>query len=172
MGAVLVSSVQHCWPYSRQPLLSLSCMMTLRWSLLPLPVPMRLLRPYLPRFMSSKASQMCGIMCIMCHHLTTSTPLIRQPSKASAFLLPHQIQPSLVQYGTSSPQVLQRPAPLLKLRHPPLFPLPPHPVPLSSSTTQTSWRLPNPQSSHLQLLLIQLSTIYFLQLRCCLQTCP
>src|SRR6266571_4048727 len=81
-----------------QPLFVLSYTITLRCPLLPLPVPMRLPRPYLPYFMSSKASRMC-------HGLTASTLPIRQPSKASAFLLPHKIEPPLVQYGTLSTQV-------------------------------------------------------------------
>src|SRR6266702_3945452 len=76
---------------------ALSCMIALYRSLLPFPAPIRLPRPYLPHFASTKASRMC-------HRLTTSAPF-RQPSKASAFLLPHQIQPPLVQYETLSPQV-------------------------------------------------------------------
>src|SRR6266702_931792 len=67
-----------------QPLLELSCMITLLWSLLPLPVPKRFPRPYPPHVMSSKASPTC-------HRLTISIPLIRQLPKASEILLPHQI---------------------------------------------------------------------------------
>ncbi|KAH9038089.1 hypothetical protein EDB85DRAFT_547978 [Lactarius pseudohatsudake] len=68
-----------------QPLLPLSHMITLHRSCLP--------RPYLPHFMSSKASRMC-------HRLTTPTPLIRQPPNAPAFPSPYQIQPPPVRYET------------------------------------------------------------------------
>ncbi|KAH8989751.1 hypothetical protein EDB92DRAFT_1867526 [Lactarius akahatsu] len=68
-------------------------------SLLPLSVPMYLLHPYLPHFMSTKASRRC-------RRLTTSTPLIRQPSKAPEFPSPHRIEPPLVQYWTLSPPQL------------------------------------------------------------------
>src|SRR6266702_1451113 len=81
-----------------QPWLALACVITLRWSLLPLPVPMHLPRPYPPHFTSLKASRMC-------HRSTTSAPLIRQPLKASSLLLPHQILRPLVQYETLSLQV-------------------------------------------------------------------
>ncbi|KAH8986153.1 hypothetical protein EDB92DRAFT_2105433 [Lactarius akahatsu] len=69
-----------------QPLLALSCTIMIRHSLLPLPVPMCLLRLYLPHLTSSKASQ---IYC-----LTTSipVPLIKRPPKTSPFLSPPQMQ--------------------------------------------------------------------------------
>ncbi|KAH9011957.1 hypothetical protein EDB83DRAFT_2447472 [Lactarius deliciosus] len=79
-------------------LLALSCMIIPRWSP-PLPVPMHLPRPYPPHFVTtSKASRMC-------RHLTPSTPLIRQLSKASAFMLPHQLRSLLALYRTLSTQV-------------------------------------------------------------------
>src|SRR6266571_7174457 len=81
-----------------QPLLALSSIITPRWTLLPIPVPMYLPRPYLPYFTLTKASRVC-------HRWRTSTPLTRQPSKASASLLPHQILRPLVQYQTLSPRV-------------------------------------------------------------------
>src|SRR6266702_2115628 len=81
-----------------QPLLALSYLIMLRLVLLPLPVPIRFPLPHLPHFMSTKASRPC-------HRLTTPTRLIREPPIASAFLLPHQIQPPPVQYEKLSPQV-------------------------------------------------------------------
>ncbi|KAH9022191.1 hypothetical protein EDB84DRAFT_1511032 [Lactarius hengduanensis] len=127
-----------------RPLLALARMMTLHCHLLPLPVPMRLPRPYQPHFMSSTASPMC-------HCPTTSTPFLRHPSKARTFPLPHRIQP---------PLLYQCPTPPPKRGHLPLpFPLPPYLPPFPSSTTQTSGRLSMHQISHLQLLLIQIPSL-------------
>ncbi|KAH9017484.1 hypothetical protein EDB83DRAFT_186831 [Lactarius deliciosus] len=139
-------------------------MMTLLCHLLSLPIPMRLPRPYQPHFTPSTASPMY-------HCLTTSTPFIRQPSKASAFPLSPRIQPPVMQYRILSPQLYHCPTPLPQRRHLPLlFPLPPYLPPFPSNTTQR--RLYMHQISHLQLLVIQLSTIYFLQVRRCLYTRP
>ena len=144
-----------------QPFPPLFCIMTRHRSQLPFPALLvHLPRSYSPLIVSMKTSHMCCRSTTIYLSRCPRNPRIRQQLKASTFLPLHRIQSS---------QVYQCSIPLPKLPHPPLlFPLPPHPPPLPSSTTQTSRRLPIHQTSRLQLLLIEFSTIYLLQVRRCL----
>jgi hypothetical protein len=145
-----------CLPPQR--LLTLSRTMVLRYPLLPSPVQLYGPFLYLHHFMSTKAPQPCRL-------LTTQTPLVKS-LKASAFLSPPQIKPPLVECETPSPWVSRLPSPLRKLLHPPLISsLPPYPLPFPLSTAQTPWRHPVHPTSQLRLLLIHLSTTYFIQVR-------
>jgi hypothetical protein len=141
-----------------QHLLTLSRKMVLRYPLLPSPVQLHRPFPYLHHSMSTKASQPC-------HLLTTHTPLVKS-LKASTFLSPHQIKPPPVECETPSPWVSRLPSPLRKLLLPPLISsLPPYPLSFPLSTSQTPWRHPVHLTSKLRLLLIHLSTAYFIQVR-------
>src|SRR6266702_8348634 len=127
-----------------QPFPPLFCIMTRHRSQLPFPALLvHLPRSYSPLIVSMKTSHMCCRSTTIYLSRCPCNPRIRQQLKASTLLPLHRIQSS---------QVYQCSIPLPKLPHPPLlFPLPPHPPPLPSSTTQTSRRLPIHQTSLLQL---------------------
>src|SRR6266702_1042065 len=147
-----------------QHLLALPCMMTLHWSLLPLPeLPIHHPCPYMPHFSLTKTPCMCHCSTTICLFKRHSTLILRQPWKTPALLPFYQIQPPLVQHETLTPPLEQSPQPPLKLRHSPL--LFPQPVRFPSRTTPTSWCILMYQISRPRLLLNQCSTIYSLQVR-------
>ena len=118
-----------------RPLLALSPMVALRWSLLPqgLPVLMHRSHPHLPHVVFTEVSQ-----------------LYRRASAPSSLIRLSVILLFLVtRYLT----------PLPTLRHLSVLLHPPCPLPLPSSTTQTPWHLPIHLTSHLRLPLIKFSTI-------------
>ncbi|KAN0126341.1 hypothetical protein V8E53_015130 [Lactarius tabidus] len=116
-----------------------------RYSLLPTSIQLHLPLPFPRHSKSTEASRPCRHLRSRAQ--SAQTPLVRL-LKASAFPLPHQIKPPVMQRETPSPWVSRLPSPLRKLLHPLHHPsLPPYPLSFPLGTTQTPWRHPRYQTS-------------------------
>ncbi|KAH8988770.1 hypothetical protein EDB86DRAFT_3245437 [Lactarius hatsudake] len=144
-----------------QPFLALSSIVALRLPRSPFPVPMRLPRPYSLHVMLAKASPMRHRLTAI--HIFQS--LIRQPSKASAFMPLPRIPSRLMRCKTTlihSQERFHSPS-RNNIRHPclilPQWAQPPHLAPLPYSPSQAYALLRMFEKFHRYLFPLRFSTL-------------